>query len=132
VFRGQHPLNALLGIILVVVLVWFALRGHPVSFILLIALSLLIGFLLILPIGVSIDTTTGMSAPPIGRISRKPIKSDSAISRMKLTGWPRRANHTKHHHQDDASSALSDAGRGTPAASPRPDPAAWRRPRSSR
>ncbi|HET6223728.1 MAG TPA: NAD(P)(+) transhydrogenase (Re/Si-specific) subunit beta, partial [Dongiaceae bacterium] len=51
VFRGQHPLNALLGIMLVVLLVWFALRGHPVTFILLIVLSLLIGFLLILPIG---------------------------------------------------------------------------------
>jgi H+-translocating NAD(P) transhydrogenase subunit beta len=51
VFRGQHPLNALLGIVLVVLLVWFALRGHPITFILLIALSLLIGFLLILPIG---------------------------------------------------------------------------------
>jgi NAD(P) transhydrogenase subunit beta len=51
VFRGQHPLNALLGIILVVLLVWFAMRGHPITFILLIVLSLLIGFLLILPIG---------------------------------------------------------------------------------
>jgi NAD(P) transhydrogenase subunit beta len=51
VFRGQHPLNALLGIILVVLLVWFALRGHPITFVLLIVLSLLIGFLLILPIG---------------------------------------------------------------------------------
>ncbi len=51
VFRGQHPLNALLGIILVVLLVWFAMRGHPITFVLLIALSLLIGFLLILPIG---------------------------------------------------------------------------------
>ena len=51
VFRGQHPLNALLGIVLVVLLVWFAMRGHPITFILLIALSLLIGFLLILPIG---------------------------------------------------------------------------------
>jgi NAD(P) transhydrogenase subunit beta len=51
VFRGQHPLNALLGIILVVLLVWFAMRGHPITFVLLIVLSLLIGFLLILPIG---------------------------------------------------------------------------------
>jgi H+-translocating NAD(P) transhydrogenase subunit beta len=51
VFRGQHPLNALLGITLVVLLVWFAMRGHPITFILLIVLSLLIGFLLILPIG---------------------------------------------------------------------------------
>jgi NAD(P) transhydrogenase subunit beta len=51
VFRGQHPLNALLGIALVVLLVWFAMRGHPVTFMLLIALSLTLGFLLILPIG---------------------------------------------------------------------------------
>ena len=51
VFRGQHPINALLGIALVVLLVWFAMRGHPVTFILLIALSLALGFLLILPIG---------------------------------------------------------------------------------
>jgi NAD(P) transhydrogenase subunit beta len=51
VFRGQHPLNALIGIVLVVLLVWFAMRGHPATFILLIALSLALGFLLILPIG---------------------------------------------------------------------------------
>ncbi|MBX9944889.1 MAG: NAD(P)(+) transhydrogenase (Re/Si-specific) subunit beta [Reyranella sp.] len=52
VFRGQHPLNALLGIALVVLLGWFALRGgHPMIFILLIVLSLALGFLLILPIG---------------------------------------------------------------------------------
>jgi NAD(P) transhydrogenase subunit beta len=51
VFRGQHPLNALIGIVLIVLLVWFAMRGHPITFILLIALSLAVGFLLILPIG---------------------------------------------------------------------------------
>jgi NAD(P) transhydrogenase subunit beta len=51
VFRGQHPINALLGIALVVLLVWFAMRGHPVTFLLLIGLSLALGFLLILPIG---------------------------------------------------------------------------------
>jgi NAD(P) transhydrogenase subunit beta len=51
IFRGQHPLNALLGIALVVLLVWFAMRGHPITFILLIVLSLALGFLLILPIG---------------------------------------------------------------------------------
>ena len=32
-------------------LVWFAMRGHPITFILLIALSLALGFLLIMPIG---------------------------------------------------------------------------------
>src|SRR5580700_112491 len=51
VFRGQHPINALLGIALVLLLVWFALHGHPFTFILLIGLSLALGFLLILPIG---------------------------------------------------------------------------------
>src|SRR5476649_899798 len=35
-----------------------------------------------------------MSAPPIGRISRKPSAKDSAISSMKVTGWPCSANHT--------------------------------------
>ncbi len=49
VFKGQHPLNALLGIALVVLLVWFAMRGHTSTFVLLVVLSL--GFLLILPIG---------------------------------------------------------------------------------
>ena len=51
VFKGQHPLNAAIGIAIVVLLVWFAMRGHPAAFVLLIVLSLLVGFLLILPIG---------------------------------------------------------------------------------
>jgi NAD(P) transhydrogenase subunit beta len=51
IFRGQHPLNALIGIVILLLLVWFAMRGHPITFMLLIALSLAVGFLLILPIG---------------------------------------------------------------------------------
>src|SRR5262245_24065341 len=51
VFRGQHALNAALGIVLVALLVWFAAKGSGVAFILLIVISLLLGFLLILPIG---------------------------------------------------------------------------------
>jgi NAD(P) transhydrogenase subunit beta len=51
IFRGQHPLNAVIGIAILAVLVWFAVHGHPITFILLIALSLAVGFLLILPIG---------------------------------------------------------------------------------
>ena len=51
IFRGQHPLNALLGVLLVVLMAWFAMKGHPITFILLVALSLTLGFLLILPIG---------------------------------------------------------------------------------
>src|SRR5258708_5604478 len=74
VFRGQHPLNALIGIVIVALLVWFALRGHPITFILLIALSLAVGFLLILPIGGAdmpvvvsmLDPSSGWAAPRIG------------------------------------------------------------------
>jgi NAD(P) transhydrogenase subunit beta len=51
IFKGQHPLNALIGILLLALLVWFAMHGHPITFMLLIALSLAVGFLLILPIG---------------------------------------------------------------------------------
>jgi NAD(P) transhydrogenase subunit beta len=51
IFRGQHPLNALIGVALLLLLVWFAMRGHPITFILLVVLSLAVGFLLILPIG---------------------------------------------------------------------------------
>jgi NAD(P) transhydrogenase subunit beta len=51
VFRGQHALNAALGVLLVALLVWFAAKGSGLAFILLILVSLLLGFLLILPIG---------------------------------------------------------------------------------
>ncbi|MBX3503489.1 MAG: NAD(P)(+) transhydrogenase (Re/Si-specific) subunit beta [Alphaproteobacteria bacterium] len=51
VFRGQHFLNALLGLGMVALLVWFAAKSSPSAFVLLIAISLLLGFLLILPIG---------------------------------------------------------------------------------
>src|SRR5207248_1903850 len=51
IFRGQHLLNALIGVALLLLLVWFGMRGHPITFILLVVLSLAVGFLLILPIG---------------------------------------------------------------------------------
>jgi H+-translocating NAD(P) transhydrogenase subunit beta len=51
VFRGQHPLNALIGVAILLLLVWFAMHGHPITFMLLIGLALAVGFLLILPIG---------------------------------------------------------------------------------
>ena len=50
-FRGQHPLNAALGVALVGLMAWLAMRGDPITFMLLIVLSLTLGFLLILPIG---------------------------------------------------------------------------------
>jgi H+-translocating NAD(P) transhydrogenase subunit beta len=51
VFPGQHPLNALLGVALVAVIVWFVLAQPPLAFWVIVALSLLLGLLLILPIG---------------------------------------------------------------------------------
>jgi H+-translocating NAD(P) transhydrogenase subunit beta len=51
VFKGQHPLNALLGSLIVALVVWLILAQNPVAFWLLVAISLLVGFLLILPIG---------------------------------------------------------------------------------
>ncbi len=50
-FAGQHRLNALLGLILMGLLAWFAAAESQTAFLLLTALSFLLGFLLILPIG---------------------------------------------------------------------------------
>src|SRR5260221_7791147 len=51
VFPGQHILNALLGLLLVAVAVLFVIGQSATAFWAVVALSLLLGFLLILPIG---------------------------------------------------------------------------------
>ena len=51
VFPGQHPLNALIGIAIAVLIVMLVLGQDPVVFWTLIALAFLIGFLIIIPIG---------------------------------------------------------------------------------
>src|SRR3546814_2807504 len=51
VFPFQHPLNAALGIILVVLIVLLCLDGSPLVFWLIVLVALALGFLLILPIG---------------------------------------------------------------------------------
>ena len=51
VFPGQHVLNALLGLVLVALIVWFVMAQLPVTFWAIVALSLLLGLLLIVPIG---------------------------------------------------------------------------------
>jgi H+-translocating NAD(P) transhydrogenase subunit beta len=51
VFPGQHPLNALLGVALVVIVIWFVVAQPPVAFWAIVALSLALGLLLIVPIG---------------------------------------------------------------------------------
>src|ERR1700730_9392088 len=51
VFPMQHPLNAGLTILLVVLLSWFAASELPIAFALVVLVSLALGLLLILPIG---------------------------------------------------------------------------------
>ncbi|MCW5758833.1 MAG: NAD(P)(+) transhydrogenase (Re/Si-specific) subunit beta [Phenylobacterium sp.] len=51
VFPMQHPLNGLLGLVLVLLCAWFAATGSPFAFALVALLAFAIGFLLILPIG---------------------------------------------------------------------------------
>ncbi len=51
VFPLQHPLNALIGIAIVLLVAWFCVDQLPITFWLIVLLSLAIGFLLILPIG---------------------------------------------------------------------------------
>jgi H+-translocating NAD(P) transhydrogenase subunit beta len=51
VFTGQHPLNAALGILLVLITIWFCIGQSAVAFWLIVLLSLALGLLLIVPIG---------------------------------------------------------------------------------
>jgi H+-translocating NAD(P) transhydrogenase subunit beta len=51
IFRGQHPLNLGLGVLLIVLIVAFVATGSQVLFWLIALLALGLGFLLILPIG---------------------------------------------------------------------------------
>ena len=51
VFRGQHPLNAGLGAVLVLLVVWLCLAEAPLVYWLIVILALALGFLIIVPIG---------------------------------------------------------------------------------
>jgi NAD(P) transhydrogenase subunit beta len=51
VFPLQHPFNAALGVALIALIVWFVMSSAPAAFIAITAVALLLGFLLILPIG---------------------------------------------------------------------------------
>ncbi|MEE2761351.1 MAG: NAD(P)(+) transhydrogenase (Re/Si-specific) subunit beta [Pseudomonadota bacterium] len=50
-FPGQHPLNAILGIVLVALIVWLVVSNDVNAYWTIVALSLTVGFLLIIPIG---------------------------------------------------------------------------------
>jgi len=51
IFPFQHPFNALLGILMVLCVVWFAMTGDHVAFWAITAIALALGILLIVPIG---------------------------------------------------------------------------------
>jgi NAD(P) transhydrogenase subunit beta len=51
VFKGQHALNALLGILLLITVVWLVETNNETAFWAVVGLSILIGFTIILPIG---------------------------------------------------------------------------------
>ncbi len=51
VFKGQHPLNALLGLAAIGLTVWFCTTESYQAYWLIVALALLLGFLIIVPIG---------------------------------------------------------------------------------
>ena len=51
IFKGQHPLNLLLGITLVALIATLVLTNASMVFVLIVILSLLIGVLIIIPIG---------------------------------------------------------------------------------
>jgi H+-translocating NAD(P) transhydrogenase subunit beta len=51
VFPMQHPLNAALGVLLVLLLIWLAGKESTAAFVLIVLVSFALGFLLILPIG---------------------------------------------------------------------------------
>ena len=50
-FPGQHPLNALLGLLLLAIIIWFVLAQSAAGFWGIVVLSLALGLLLIVPIG---------------------------------------------------------------------------------
>lgn len=50
-FPGQHPFNALVGVAIVAAIVWLVQSNSATAFWAIVVLSLLIGFLLIIPIG---------------------------------------------------------------------------------
>jgi NAD(P) transhydrogenase subunit beta len=50
-FPGQHPLNAILGLVLVGLVVWLVQSNSEQAFWAIVVISILLGFLLIIPIG---------------------------------------------------------------------------------
>ena len=78
VFKGQHVLNAALGVILIAFIVWLVISNATVAFLLIVLLSLLLGILIIIPIGGAdmpvvvsmLNSYSGWAACGIGFTSR--------------------------------------------------------------
>jgi NAD(P) transhydrogenase subunit beta len=51
VFKGQHPLNAVLGLLLLALIVTLVLTNASLAFVMIVLLSLVLGVLIIMPIG---------------------------------------------------------------------------------
>ena len=51
VFSGQHPLNAVLGLVMIAFGIWFCTAEATVAYWLIVVLALALGFLIIVPIG---------------------------------------------------------------------------------
>ncbi len=51
VFKGQHPLNALLGLLLIALIVALVLSNATLVYVLIVLLSLVVGVMIIIPIG---------------------------------------------------------------------------------
>ncbi len=81
VFSGQHMLNLVLGIVLVLLVVWFVAGQSPVTFWLIVILSLLLGVLIIIPIGGAdmpvvismLNSYSGWAAAGIGFTLENPL-----------------------------------------------------------
>ena len=50
-FTGQHPLNAILGVVTVLLVAWFCIDQLGITFWMIVLLTLLLGVLIIIPIG---------------------------------------------------------------------------------
>src|ERR1019366_1353154 len=48
-FKGQHPINAILGIALIALIVWLVISNLTLAFVLIVVLSLVLGVLIIIP-----------------------------------------------------------------------------------
>ena len=64
-FKGQHALNAVLGLAMLGLIVYFMATENWTAFVVVCALAFVLGVLIIIPIGVAAATTLGVSPRPV-------------------------------------------------------------------